>query len=85
MYRNTHETEEVETTVGLLGVLAALEDDLVLVERALLDRYIDPDDVLPDNTTSTDVQVSKPFMYEISHTSHCSRVIDGRTRPQSCP
>ena len=75
----------MKTTIALLGVLAALKDDLVLVERALLDGDIDPDDVLPDNTTSTNVQVSKPFMHGISHTSHYSRVIDGRTRPQSCP
>ena len=75
----------MKATIALLGVPAALKDDLVLVERALLDGDIDPDDVLPDNTTSTDVQVSKAAMHEISHTSHCSRVIDGRTRPQSCP
>ena len=81
----TYETEEMETTIALLGVLAALKDDLVLVERALLDGDIDPDDVLPDDTASTNVQVSKPFMYEISHSGHCSRVIDERTRPQSCP
>ena len=57
-HRDTYETEEVKTAVGLLRVLAGGDDDLVLVESPLLDRDIDPDNVLPDNATGTDVKMT---------------------------
>lgn len=54
----TYETEEVEAAVAVLCPVKALEDELVLVELPLLDRDIDPDDVLPDDASRTDVQVA---------------------------
>ena len=49
----------MEATVAVLGVVEALEDGLVLVELLLLDRHVDTDDVLPDNTSSANVQVTE--------------------------
>jgi len=48
----------VQPSVGVLGVLEALKDHIVLVELALLDRYVDPDDVLPHDASRTDIQVA---------------------------
>lgn len=48
----------MQTAIALLGVLAALEDDLVLVELPLLDRDINLDNVLPHDATGADVQVA---------------------------
>lgn len=39
-------------------MLEALEDLLVFVELALLDRDVDADNVLPDDAASADVQVT---------------------------
>lgn len=54
----TYKTEEVKAAVGGLGVLAALDDDLVLVELTLLDGDVDFHDVLPDDTAGTDVEMA---------------------------
>ena len=51
----------MQTAITLFGVLAALEDDGVLVELAFLDRDIDPNDILPHYTTSTNVQMSVDY------------------------
>ena len=56
--RRAHQTQEVQTSVTLLGALAALQDDLVLVELTLFDRDIDLHDVLPDDATRSNVQVA---------------------------
>ena len=55
---NTHQTEEVQPSVSFLRALAALDNDFILVELLLFDRHIDLDDVLPDNATSANVQVT---------------------------
>lgn len=54
----TNQTHEVQPSVTLLSPLASIENGLVLMERPLLDRNINTNDVLPDDTSSTDVQVS---------------------------
>ena len=54
----TYKTEEVETAIAVLCPVKTLEDDLVLVELPLLDRHINPDDVLPYDASSADVQVA---------------------------
>ena len=48
----------MQTPVGFLGVLEAREDILVFVELPLLDRDVDPDDVLPYDAARADVQMS---------------------------
>lgn len=54
----TYETEEVQTAVAALGPVKTLEDDFILVELPLLNRHIDPDDVLPHDPACTNVQVA---------------------------
>ena len=48
----------MQTPRGVFGVLEAREDVLVLVELPLLDRDVDPDDVLPDDAARADIQMS---------------------------
>lgn len=78
---DAYKTEEVETAVSLLCVLAALNDNRVLVELAFLDRDIDLDNVLPDDTASTDVKMSEKRLVAVSVDEDDSV----RTRPQSYP
>lgn len=49
---------EVKTTCPTLGCLEGLLDDVVLAELALLDRQVDADNVLPDDTASTNVEMA---------------------------
>jgi hypothetical protein len=53
-----NETAEVQSTVAVLGSLHSLLDDLVAGKLALLDGQVNADDILPDDTSSTNVQVS---------------------------
>jgi hypothetical protein len=53
-----YETEKVQPSVCVFGPLEAREDDLVFVELALLDRNVDPDNILPHNAPGTNVQMS---------------------------
>jgi hypothetical protein len=53
-----YEAEKVQTPVGLLCVFETREDILVLVKLPLLNRDVDPDDVLPYNAPRADVQVA---------------------------
>ncbi len=78
---DAYKTEEVETAVSLLCVLAALNDNRVLVELAFLDRDIDLDNVLPDDTASTDVKMSEKRLVAVRVDEDDSV----RTRPQSYP
>jgi len=48
----------VQPPVGGFGALEAREDRLVLVELPLLDRDVDPDDVLPYDAPRADVQMA---------------------------
>ena len=52
-----YEAEQVQTPVSVLGVLEAREDLLVLVELPLLDRDVDPYDVLPYDAPRADIQM----------------------------
>ena len=52
------ETAKVQSTGTVLGGLQSLLDDLVLRKLALLDGLVDPHDILPHHTSSTNVQVS---------------------------
>jgi hypothetical protein len=45
----------VQASVGIFGALEALKNRLVFVELALLDRDVDPDDVLPYDTPCADI------------------------------
>ena len=47
----------MQTPVSVLGVLEAREDLLVLVELPLLDRDVDPYDVLPHDAPRADIQM----------------------------
>ena len=55
----TYKSKQMKTAVGLFSMLAARDNNLVLVESALLDRDIDTHDILPDNTTGADVQMAR--------------------------
>jgi hypothetical protein len=52
------ETSQVKTTSTFLGIFESVHDDLVLAQLALLDRLINTDDILPNNTSSADVQMT---------------------------
>lgn len=54
----TYESKQVQPAIALLSALTRIEDDGVLMELLLFNRHINTDDILPDNTSSTDVQVS---------------------------
>ena len=56
--RETYQTHQMQPPITLLRSLARIEDSLVLMERPLLDRNINTDDILPDDTSGTDIQVS---------------------------
>ena len=49
----------METAVSVLGAVETLEDGLVLVELPLLDRHVNPNDILPHDAPGTDVQVAE--------------------------
>jgi len=51
-------TTQVQSSVPVLGTLENTRNDLVLGKLALLDGLIDADDILPDDTASTNVQVA---------------------------
>lgn len=53
-----NQTAEVQSAVAVLGSLHGLLDDLVVGKLALLDGQVDADNILPDDTSSTNVQVS---------------------------
>jgi hypothetical protein len=48
----------VQPSVSIFGALEARKYRLIFVELTLLDRDIDPDDVLPHDAPSTDIQMS---------------------------
>lgn len=49
----------MQASVAVLGALTAFENDIVLVELTLFNGDIDLDNVLPDDTTCANVQVTK--------------------------
>lgn len=51
-------TAQVQSSIAVLGTLENTRDDLVLGKLALLDGLVDADDILPDDTASTNVQVA---------------------------
>jgi hypothetical protein len=52
------ETAQVESAIALLGALEALNNVLDLVHLAILDSFVDADDILPHNPAGANVQVS---------------------------
>lgn len=54
----SYETEKVQPSVCIFGPLEAREDGLVFVELALLNRNVDPDDILPHDAPCTNIQMS---------------------------
>ena len=54
----SYETEKVQPSVCVFGPLEAREDGLVFVKLALLNRNVDPDDILPHDAPCTDIQMS---------------------------
>lgn len=48
----------MQTAIALFSVLTTLEDNLVLVELPLFDRDVDLDDILPHNSSSSNIKVS---------------------------
>ena len=54
----TYKTKKVETAITFLCAIDRVENLVGLVEGVFLDGLINAYNVLPDNATSTDVQVS---------------------------
>jgi hypothetical protein len=54
----SYETEKVQPSVCVFGSLEAREDGLVFVKLALLNRNVDPDDILPHDAPCTNIQMS---------------------------
>lgn len=54
----TNQAEQMQATVAIFGAVETLEYSLVLMELSFLDRDIYLDNILPYNTTSTDVQMA---------------------------
>ena len=54
----TYQTEEMKTAITLFSPFRALEDIFVLVELSLFNRHVNPDNVLPDDPASANVEVS---------------------------
>lgn len=52
------QTTQVESSVAILGSLKSLLDHLVAGELILLDGLVDADNILPDDTAGTNVQVT---------------------------
>ncbi len=48
----------MQTAITLFSMLAALEDNLILVELPLFDRDVDLDDILPHNSSSSNIKVA---------------------------
>lgn len=48
----------MQTTVSVLGMLEALHNVLLLQELVVLDCLVNSDDVLPDDTASTSIEVT---------------------------
>ena len=57
-----YQTHQVKTAIALLRPLTRRQDGLVLVKRLFLDRDVDTNDVLPDDASSPNVQVSSPAL-----------------------
>lgn len=53
-----NQTAKVKTPVGVLGRLHDVLDHIVAGELALLDGLVDADDVLPDDTAGTNVEMA---------------------------
>ena len=53
-----YKSKEMKTAIAFFGMFAALEDRLIFVELSFFNGDINPYDVLPDNTTSTDVKMT---------------------------
>lgn len=53
-----NETAQMKTTITGSGTLECLLDDLVVVQFALLDGLINTNDVLPNDTTGSNIQVT---------------------------
>lgn len=57
----------MKATVTLFGVLAAVNDDLVLVELTLLYRNVNLYDILPNNAPGTDVKMPRSKELSLVH------------------
>ena len=53
-----YKSEEMQAAVTLLRPLERLENGVCLVELTFLNGLVDTNNVLPDDTTSTNVQMS---------------------------
>jgi hypothetical protein len=54
----SHETKEMQAAIAVLRMFEALGNVLLLQEFVLLDGLVDSDNVLPDNTASTTVEMT---------------------------
>ena len=53
-----YKSKEMKTAIAFFSMFAALEDRFIFVELSFFNGYINPYDVLPDNTSGTNVQVT---------------------------
>lgn len=61
-----NQTTKVQTSSTVLGIIEGLGDNIVLVHLSLLDGLINAYNILPDNTSSANVQVAD---LRVSHES----------------
>ena len=58
MSKDTHKTEKMQPSVTLFRSVACVNNSLVLMEIPLFYRLVDPDDVLPYDATSSNIQMT---------------------------
>jgi hypothetical protein len=52
------QTAEVKTSIAVNSTLEGLLDDLIVTKLTLLDSLVDADNILPDDTSSANVEVA---------------------------
>jgi uncharacterized membrane protein len=57
----THQTQQMQSTITILRPLHTLHNIWRFMELPLLDGHVDADDILPNNTSSTDIQMPSHF------------------------
>lgn len=62
---STHQTQEVQTAISVFCMFTAGNDLFVPMKLPLFNGDVNPDDVLPYNAASTDIQMTRYF-YDVN-------------------
>lgn len=79
----THKSKQVQPPIPLLRPLTRRNDPLVLMKLPFLDRNVNPDNILPHDAPSTDVQM--PASSPLSVSAGDERKKERRTQPPNSP